>query len=120
MSCRRFVSLAISTAYTSAPAASADARVAHPCEQYQLALMDHFGLCVVHKCLSGRQSCRHRVPNNDGLGGVEFQEDMGCKYARYTRSQVRRFRKTSSAQHAAGCSTGQAVSLCRTTAPGKE
>jgi len=31
-----------------------------------------------------------RVPSNDGLGGVDFQEDMGCKYARYTRSQVLR------------------------------
>ena len=29
-----------------------------------------------------------RVPSNDGLGGVEFRENMGCKYARYTRGQV--------------------------------
>ena len=31
-----------------------------------------------------------RVPSNDGLGGMDFQEDMGCKYARYTRGQVLR------------------------------
>ena len=30
------------------------------------------------------------MPSNDGLGGMGFQEDMGCKYARYTRGQVLR------------------------------
>ena len=32
----------------------------------------------------------HRVQSNDGLGGLEFEEDpgMGCKFARYTRRQV--------------------------------
>ena len=31
-----------------------------------------------------------RVESNDGLGGLEFEEDeaMGCKYTRYTRRQV--------------------------------
>lgn len=32
----------------------------------------------------------YRVQSNDGLGGLEFEEDaaMGCKYTRFTRRQV--------------------------------
>ena len=52
--------------------------------------------CKSTKCTGGDGAglLRDRVPSNDGLGGVEFQEDMGCKYARYTRSQVPLFTAT--------------------------
>ncbi len=47
--------------------------------------------CMVRQSDHGGDPLRPgRVPSNDGLGGVDFQEDMGCKYARYTRSQVLR------------------------------
>ena len=43
---------------------------------------------VLMHCKGQVKSLSGRVPSNDGLGGVDFQEDMGCKYARYTRGQV--------------------------------